>query len=80
MIEDIIKSNEKMIYKLTNKFYGVDKEDLFQAGVLGLLKALKNYKESDAKFSTYAFEYIYGEMYNLALNKTIKFFLLMFFL
>lgn len=72
MIEDIIKSNEKMIYKLTNRFYGVDKEDLFQAGVLGLLKALKNYKESDAKFSTYAFDYIYGEMYNLALNKTIK--------
>ena len=69
----IIKDNEKLIYKLANKFYGVDKEDLYQVGVIGLIKAYHNYKASGAKFTTYAYEYIFGEMYNLALaSRTIK--------
>lgn len=65
---------EKLIWKVANKFYGVEKEDLYQAGMLGLLKACKNYKEeSDAKFSTYAMNYIFGEMYLLASNKNLKY-------
>lgn len=73
IIEDIIENNKGLIYKISNMFYGVEQEDLFQAGVLGLLKAYKNYKEdSNAKFSSYAYEYIYGEMYNLSHNKTMK--------
>jgi len=71
--EKIIKDNEKMIWKLASRFYGVDKNDLYQAGVVGLLKALKNYKKnSTTKFSTYAYEYVFGEMYVLASNKDIK--------
>lgn len=71
--EKILSDNEKMIWKMTNYFYGVDKNDLFQAGVLGLFKALKNYKTNNTtKFSTYAHDYIYGEMYLLASNKNIK--------
>ena len=71
--EQIIKDHEKMIWKLTNHFYGIDKNDLFQAGVLGLLKALKKYKkDTETKFSTYAYEYIFGEMFLLANNKNIK--------
>ncbi len=71
--EKIIKDNEKMIWKITNYFYGVDKYDLFQAGVVGLLKALKKYKSNGlTKFSTYAHDYIFGEMYLLASNKSIK--------
>ncbi len=71
--EKIIKDNEKMIWKLTTKFYGVDKKDLYQAGVVGLLKALKNYQQDGkTKFSSYAHDYIFGEMYLLASNRNIK--------
>ena len=35
-------------------------------GVIGLLKAYQNYKDTQsAKFSTYAYPYIFGEMYQL---------------
>lgn len=62
-----------MIWKIASHFYGVDKDDLFQAGVVGLLKALQNYKSNgNTKFSTYAHDYIFGEMYILANNKNIK--------
>lgn len=69
----VVKDNEKMIWKIASHFYGVDKDDLFQAGVVGLLKALQNYKSNgNTKFSTYAHDYIFGEMYILANNKNIK--------
>ncbi|MBQ6840636.1 MAG: sigma-70 family RNA polymerase sigma factor [Bacilli bacterium] len=72
-IEDIIRGNTNLIYKIASKFYGVETDDLFQAGVLGLLKAYKNYKDNGTtKFSTYAYEYIYGEMYMLVNNRTMK--------
>lgn len=71
--ESIVKANTNLIYKIANKFYGVEKDDLFQAGVLGLLKAYKNYKDNGTtKFSSYAYDYIYGEMYLLVSNKTMK--------
>ncbi len=71
--EKVLKNHEKMIWKMANHFYGVDKNDLYQAGVVGLLKALKKYKpESDAKFSSYAHDYIFGEMYMLACNRNLK--------
>lgn len=71
--EKIVKEHAKMIWKLTNHFYGVDKNDLFQAGVVGLLKAVKKYKEdTGSKFSTYAYEYVFGEMFLLASNRNIK--------
>lgn len=63
----------KLIYSIAKQFYGVEKEDLFQAGVLGLLKAYKNFvDDGTCKFTTYATKYIYGEMYNLVSNKAIK--------
>jgi len=71
--EQVVRDNEKMIWKIASHFYGVDKEDLFQAGIVGLLKALKKYKSNGiTKFSTYAHDYIFGEMYLLASNKNIK--------
>jgi len=71
--EKVVKDNEKLIWKIASRFYGVDKEDLFQAGIVGLLKALKKYKSNGVtKFSTYAHDYIFGEMYLLANNKNIK--------
>ena len=73
-LEQIITLNEKLIYKIASKFFDVPKEDLYQAGVIGIIKAYKNYKQdSTTKFSTYAYNYIYGEMYELANNlRSIK--------
>jgi RNA polymerase sporulation-specific sigma factor len=69
MPKEIIMKYENLVYKIAQKFYGADKEDLVQAGFLGLMKAYKNYKPKyGCKFSTYAYEYIYGEMYE-AQNK-----------
>ena len=68
-IEQVISINEKLIYKIATKFYDVSKEDLYQAGVIGVIKAYKNYKQNaDTNFSTYAYKYIYGEMYELVNN------------
>jgi len=62
--EELISIHEGLIYKLARSFYNSDIEDLYQVGVIGLLKAKKNYNiQSTVKFSTYAYEYIYGEMY-----------------
>ena len=64
--QQVVDLNMKIIYKLANQFYGVDKEDLHQVGVIGVLKAYENYKENGTtKFSTYAHSYIFGEMCNL---------------
>ena len=63
---EVINLNTNLIYKIANKFYNVDREDLYQVGVVGLLKAYDNYKKNGTtKFSTYAYDYIFGEMYNL---------------
>ena len=69
-----IKLCQNMIYDIMKRFYGVPKSDLYQAGVMGVLEALKNYQENkNCKFSTYAWTYIYGEMYALqASSKSIN--------
>lgn len=73
ILEAVIKDSVGLIWKISKQFYGVDKQDLYQAGVLGVIKAFKNYKDDgDSKFSTYAYKYIYGEMYNLASSKSFK--------
>ena len=55
---------ERLVHSIANRFYGVEREDLIQAGFLGLAKAVKNYKQDNGTlFSTYAYNYIYGEMY-----------------
>lgn len=73
-LEQVIKLNERLIYKIANKFNSLPIEDLYQAGVIGLIKAYNNYKQSmNAKFTTYAYNYIFGEMYELANNtRSIK--------
>jgi RNA polymerase sigma factor, sigma-70 family len=51
-----------------------NKDDLFQVGVVGLLKAKKLYNENmGIKFTTYAYKYIFGEMYKfMRMDKGIK--------
>lgn len=73
MIEALVKESAGLIWKLAKNFYGIDKNDLYQAGVLGVIKASLNYKDDGVtKFSTYAYNYIFGEMYSLAINKDMK--------
>ena len=66
-ITNLIINNEKLIYSICNYFknYG-SKEDLYQAGCLGLISAYKKYNPNmNCKFTTYAYPYILGEMRKL---------------
>ena len=73
MIEKLINECVPLVWKISKQFYGVDKNDLYQAGILGIIKAYQNYKnDGTTKFSTYAYNYIFGEMYLVSCNKEIK--------
>lgn len=64
MSNEIIESNSWLIYKIArsySEYYNI--EDLFQVGSIGLLKAYKSYdKNSNVKFSTFAYKYVFGEI------------------
>lgn len=71
----LIHEHKNLIYKIASKYskyYSM--EDLFQVGVIGVIKAIDNYDSNkDAKFSTYAFKYILGEIVKFVMNdRTIK--------
>jgi RNA polymerase sporulation-specific sigma factor len=75
MTEEEINKYSNLIHSLTHYFDGYkNKEDLYQAGIIGLLEAYKKYDSSfNTKFSTYAYPYIFGEMSKLVReDKTIK--------
>ena len=67
-LKDLIMNNQNLIYKLTHYFKNYEnKEDLFQAGCIGRVKAYKKYESSfNVKFTTFAFPYILGEMKKFA--------------
>ena len=62
MDEKIIFENQKLIYYAANFFKNYPyKDDLYQAGRLGMIKAFKMYNpDMGCKFTTYAFSYILG--------------------
>ena len=63
--EILIKNNVLLIKSIVNRFKnkGVDYDDLFQLGSMGLLKAIYNFDEKfGVKFSTYAVPMIIGEI------------------
>lgn len=67
---EIYQKYEKLIYKVAKSFYGVELADLFQAGSIGLIKAIRKYKpEIGTPFHNFAYMHIYGEMYDLT-NKS----------
>jgi len=62
---DNILEYENLIYSMISPYKNFDQEDLYQVGMVGLMKAKKNYKqEENTKFSTYAYYYILGEIKN----------------
>ena len=72
MALDSTNSLIKGIIKKYCNYYEYD--DLYQVGVIGVIKAYYNYKDNkNVKFSTYAYTYILGEVVKYAReNKGIK--------
>lgn len=67
MEEKIILENQKLVYYVAGFFKNYpNKEDLYQAGILGMIKAYRKYNpDMNCKFTTYAYTYIFGEMKKL---------------
>ena len=74
--DTIFKENAGLIYSVAKRFLGrgVDMEDLFQIGSIGLLKAVDHFDTSfEVRFSTYAVPMIMGELRRyLRDNNTIR--------
>ncbi|MBQ6934515.1 MAG: sigma-70 family RNA polymerase sigma factor [Clostridia bacterium] len=63
--EEIIARNEKLVWSIVHRFKGrgVDLQDLFQIGAMGLIKAVHGYDTIyETEFSTYAVPKIMGEI------------------
>ena len=63
--EQLVEENVGLIWCVVKRFYGrgIENEDLFQIGSIGLLKAIDKFDLSyDVKFSTYAVPMISGEI------------------
>ena len=72
---DNILKYENLVNKIAHKYSNLSNfEDLRQAGMVGLINAVNNYKENEkTKFSTYAYLWIKGEILEfLRLDKNIK--------
>lgn len=64
-LDDLVDSNIGLVWSIVKKFMGrgVDTDDLFQLGAMGLVKAIKKFDISyDVKLSTYAVPMICGEI------------------
>ena len=61
---DNLLQYENLVYSIVGKYGGYfDKDDLYQAGMLGLIDAYKHFNNNfDIKFSSYAYYYILGEV------------------
>ena len=63
--DELVKGNLKLVLSILKKFYSVNenKDDLFQIGCVGLLKAIDNFDINyGVKFSTYCVPMILGEI------------------
>lgn len=61
----LVEQNTGLVRSIVNRFNlkGVDKEDLFQIGMIGLIKAIDYFDlDYDVRFSTYAVPMITGEI------------------
>ncbi|MBR1532458.1 MAG: sigma-70 family RNA polymerase sigma factor, partial [Eubacterium sp.] len=66
--EEYIVANIALVHSIANRFRGrgIEYDDLFQAGCLGLVKAVDNFdKDKGFAFSTYAVPVIMGEIRRL---------------
>lgn len=64
-LANIVTENQGLVWSIVKRFTGrgYETEDLYQIGVLGLIKAIRKFDlEFDVKLSTYAVPYILGEI------------------
>lgn len=64
-LEELILKNDKLIWSIIRRFLyrGYEKEDLYQIGVIGFIKAIKRFDmKYEYKLSTFAVPYIMGEI------------------
>ena len=64
-LDRLVEHNLRLVLKVTYRYKntGYELQDLFQIGVIGLIKAIKAFDlERENKFSTYAFSRIIGEI------------------
>ena len=74
MREKLILENQNLIYKVLNDLVVCNKlkEDLFQEGIIALIKAVDTYKNNmNIKFSTYAYKCIYNYLVDKLKKKNI---------
>ena len=70
-LKEIILDNQNLIYSIIHRFRSknMDLEDLYQAGCIGLINAYNNYDSRlNVKFTSYAYNYIVGEIYKYIIN------------
>ncbi|MGD0154036.1 MAG: SigB/SigF/SigG family RNA polymerase sigma factor [Thermacetogeniaceae bacterium] len=63
--EKLVNSNFRLVFNIVKRFEGRghEQEDLFQIGIIGLIKAIDNFDPGfGVKFSTYAVPLIIGEI------------------
>lgn len=63
-IEEMIKNNIGLVYLVVRKYInrGLEFDDLFSEGQIGLFTAIKNYDETKGTFSSYAYITIEGRI------------------
>lgn len=64
-LEELVSSNAALVKSIVKRFInrGVEYDDLFQVGSIGLIKAIKNFNgDFNVRFSTYAVPMIIGEI------------------
>ncbi len=64
-LNDIVEKNSGLVWSIVKRFIGrgYEKEDLYQIGCLGFVKAIQRYDVTfETKISTYAVPYILGEI------------------
>ena len=72
--ETLIKENAPLVKSIVKRFLGrgVDYEDLFQIGSIGLLKAISGFDASfNVRFSTYAVPMVTGELKRFIRDNTM---------
>ena len=61
----LVEENQGLIWNIAKRFLGrgYDKEDIYQIGCMGFIKAIRRFDASfEVKLSTYAVPYILGEI------------------
>lgn len=68
-LENLIYTNQNLIYSIIHRFRSKDLDDLFQVGCIGLIKAYNKFDQNmNVKFTSYAYNYIVGEIYQYIIN------------